>query len=97
MKYELFEKIMTNVLDSVKREDVAYHTGIDLTEVNTGYRNAIDHLLENEFGEGKLDLINWWLSDEEKILRFSSSLISEAGKESLDLSTIEKLWNYITK
>lgn len=90
MEYKTFKIIMSSVSSSVKRENDAYHAGIDLTEVTEGYRNAIDYLLEGSFGEGVLDLINWWLFDEEKILKFS-------GGESFDLTTIEKLWNHIQK
>ena len=63
--------------------------------LSISHENIVVELLENMFEDG--DIISWWLYDLEYGTKYEDGCITEEDGTIIDISTAEKLYDYLIK
>ena len=95
MKFETFE----NIVDILKERDEdlskLYKLGVDLIEFVDPHRFVISTLIEELYGEGGLEMFNWFCYDRDYGKR--TDLTAHDADGNLICQDVKSLWEYIEK
>ena len=64
------------------------------SSLSISHENIVIELLENMFDT---DLISWWIYELDYGKKYKEGCIQDCNGENIDLSTVEKLYNYLIK
>lgn len=78
-----------------KLNDAIISDFYNASSLSISHENIVVKLLENMFNDN--DIISWWLYDLNYGRKYKEGCIQDCDGNSIDVSTPEKLYDYLTK
>lgn len=76
-----------------KLNDAIISDFFNASSLSISHENIVVELLENMFNDK--DILSWWLYDLDYGRKYKDGYITEADRTEIDLSTPEKLYDYL--
>lgn len=100
MNKENFIKLISHIRNANNNVDKLYELGVDIMDnpIYEAFNRVVSLYLESSFNESGIETIEWWLyeySDEDKENKVVA--MWEADGTEIDVSTVEKLWEYVSE
>lgn len=95
MKFETFESIINKLKEQDNVLSKLYEIGVDLIEFVDPYRFVISTLIEEYYGEGGLEMFNWFCYDKDYGKR--TDLTAHDADGNLICQDVKGLWEYLEK
>lgn len=90
MKYEVFEKIITDIKTCSEKDTIIYKTGVDITNVIDPYSSIISLFFKVYYSEDGADWIDWFLY--EKFDKDREPLTAQDKDGNEICRTLKELW-----